>query len=344
MIESREKICSAPLKKRDGVVRILGQDPHGRLRLAVQRNGPESLRSCETHFAWQVIEYLAGKFECDGLADVINRFDDQQVFKIVKSQLFNYFRPEEFRRKRLLDFGCGYGASTFDLAKLLPETEILGIDLKADRIEVAQKIAALQGISNVRFLCSQSGDRLPDEIGEFDYVMLCAVYEHLLPAERRALMPLIWSVMKERAAIFINQTPYRYFPFEHHSTGLWFINYMPDTMAHFVSCRFAKEEAGRDRAIQTSPHWEDHLRGGLRGGTEWEIIRNLTRESPFKAHVLQPRVECARDRADYWFQMTGEKRFRTMKKAVACIFRITDKALGTVPSMNVDVVIRKEPT
>jgi hypothetical protein len=77
------------------------------------------------------------------------------------------------------------------------------------------------------------GDQLPAQIGQFDFVMLSAVYEHLLPGERTVVMPLLWSVMKEGAAIFINQTPYRYFPFEHHSTGLWLINYVPDGMAHW---------------------------------------------------------------------------------------------------------------
>jgi len=260
---------------------------------------------------------------------------------ILNSQLFSYFRPEEFRGKCLLDFGCGCGASTFVIAKMLPSTEVCGVELVPESVEIARTIAALQKVGNAKFLCSPSGDRLPDEIGQFDYVMLCAVYEHLLPHERQTLMPLLWSAMKEGAALFINQTPYRYFPFEHHSTGLWFINYAPDSLAHFIARKFARHHRGCDQAIQKSAIWEDHLRGGIRGATEWEIVRNLTRASSSKAHILQPRAECARDRADYWFQRTGQKRFRLLKKAVASGFRITDKFLATVPSMNVEVVIQK---
>jgi tRNA/tmRNA/rRNA uracil-C5-methylase (TrmA/RlmC/RlmD family) len=40
---------------------------------------------------------------------------------------------------------------------MFPDTEIVGIDLAPDRIEVAKKIAAFQGIKNARFMCSPSG-------------------------------------------------------------------------------------------------------------------------------------------------------------------------------------------
>jgi SAM-dependent methyltransferase len=317
--------------------------PDGGLRLDIRLRDSGPASGCVTTFPFEVIEFLVERIGCARLADFVKRFEDQGVPGLLRLQLFSYFRPEEFSGKRLLDFGCGYGASTFGLARMLPDTEILGADLVAERVEIAQRMAALAGVHNMRFLCSPSGDRLPDGIGQFDFVMLSAVYEHLLPWERRIVMPLLWSVMKEGAAIFINQTPYRYFPLEHHSTGLWFINYLPDRLAHLASRKFARHDPSKyDRTIQISPDWETHLRGGLRGGTEWEIIRNLTLREKFAARILQPRRECARDRADYWLRRTGQHRFRLLKKATAFAFRITDKLLGTVPSMNVDVVICKE--
>lgn len=331
------------IKTSEGEIHIARLDRDERVRVEIQLRDSASAHRCQTEFSVPVIEYLVGRIGCLHLADIINRFEDKGVPATLKSQLFSYFRPEEFKGKRLLDFGCGKGASTFGIAQLLPDTEVVGVELVPEHVEIAQTIAALQGVGNARFLCSPSGDRLPDAIGQFDYVMLCAVYEHLLPRERQTLMPLLWSAMKEGAAIFINQTPYRYFPFEHHSTGLWFINYLPDGLTHLVARKFAKHDPAKyDRAIQKSLLWEDHLRGGIRGATEWEIIRNLIQASSSKARILQPRAECARDRADYWFQKTGQKRFRFLKKAVASTFRITDKFLGTMPSMNLDVVIQKE--
>jgi hypothetical protein len=75
-------------------------------------------------------------------------------------------------------------------------------------------------------------------------------------------MPRLWSALKPGGMIFINRTAYRYFPLEIHSTGLWFVNYLPDRFAHAV----VRCLAGRNKAINESGDWNVHLRGGLRGG------------------------------------------------------------------------------
>lgn len=73
---------------------------------------------------------------------------------------------------------------------------------------------------------SPDPNSLATGIGSIDFVMFCAVYEHLLPAERSRLMPLIWSHVNNPGVIFLTATPFRWFPYEHHTTGLWFINYL----------------------------------------------------------------------------------------------------------------------
>jgi 2-polyprenyl-3-methyl-5-hydroxy-6-metoxy-1,4-benzoquinol methylase len=326
----------------DGDVQITRPHSSEHFDLEIHVRGSEVPIRCQTVFSANIIEFLVGRLGCAQLPEFIRRYDEQGVLAVLKKQVLSYFKPDEFEGKRLLDFGCGFGASTLGLARVLPETELVGVDLQSERTEIAEQISVLQELRNVRFLTSPAGDQLPADIGKFDFVMLSAVYEHLLPQERRTVMPMLWSVMKPGAAIFINQTPYRYFPYEHHSTGLWFINYMPDKLSHFTARKFSKRDASKyDRVIQTSPNWETHLRGGLRGGTEWEIVRNLTRGTPFRARILQPRPDCARDRADYWLAATSG-RYRHLKKIFATFFRVTDRLFGTVPSLNVDVVIRKE--
>ena len=299
------------------------------------------LSSMQVTFSSDTLAFLRNRIGSAQLSNLIARFETD-VPAVLRTQMLSYFHTQDFAGKRLLDFGCGYGASALCLAQMFPETEIVGVELSAERIEIAQKIADAEKISNVRFLCSPSGDKLPPGIGQFDFVVLSAVYEHLLPSERKIVMPLLWSVMNG-GVIFISQTPYRYFPFEHHSTGLWFINYMPDRVAHFVARKFSKHDPTKyDRAIQTSTNFEDHLRGGLRGGTEWEMIRDLILGRRRDARILQPLPECARNRADYWLRRTRQGRFRLVKMAAAWAFSITDRLFGTVPSMNVDVVISKK--
>ncbi|MGH9513713.1 MAG: methyltransferase domain-containing protein [Terriglobales bacterium] len=306
--------------------------PH-RLDLYIPR------KSCRTTFPLELIEYLAERWNFAWFCDSLSRFDPADaVAKTLRNQMFSYFAPEAFRGKRLLDFGCGDGASTLAIAAMLPETEIVGVELDSSLIETANHVRSFLKMPNVQFLCSPSGNELPKGIGDFDFVMLSAVYEHLLPEERKIVMPLLWSIMRPGSAIFINQTPYRYSPYEAHSTGLWLINYMPDRMAHFA----ARNLARRNHEINKSPDWNVHLRGGLRGGTEKEIVRNLTRGDTKAARILQPRQNGLRDRADFWLSCTNQRRYRTLKTWIARGFRVTDRLWGTIPRLNLEVVVEKQ--
>ncbi|MBI3895007.1 MAG: class I SAM-dependent methyltransferase [Acidobacteria bacterium] len=295
-------------------------------------------RSCETTFPLELIQFLIEKMDGSWLCDSIARHEDPAyVTAIIRRQLFSYLPVSAYRGKRLLDFGCGTGASTFAIAQSLPETEVVGIELEGALIEVARRIADFRGLANAQFLQSSDAENLPPNVGMFDFVMLCAVYEHLLPNERKNLMPKLWSVLKPGGIIFINQTPHRYFPYEHHSTGLWLINYLPDRIAYF----FARKVARR-KLLQPSDYWEDLLRGGIRGGTEKSIIHDLCRGDSKAARILRPHENGLRDRADYWLSCTDPDHYRRTKRLLAALFRLSDRLFGTVPSMNVDVVLRKE--
>ena len=152
-------------------------------------------RSCQTRFPLELIQYWLDRVGFASFCEVIGRHEDA-IPNALKQHLFAYFTAEEFAGKRLLDFGCGTGASTFALARMLPETEVVGVELAADRIEIANRVKSYRGLHNIEFRVSPGGEQLPVGIGDFDFVMLSAVYEHLLPEERKSIMPLLWSVMK----------------------------------------------------------------------------------------------------------------------------------------------------
>lgn len=290
--------------------------------------------TCHTSLPVEVISaFVRNSFvwACESLA---RHEDPEYLKKILQRHIHAYVDPSNLRGKRLLDFGCGSGASTIALAQMLPETEIVGVELNATNIDLARRVLAARRLPNVRFLVSPDPNRLPDGIGTFDFVMLSAVYEHLLPKERCKVMPLIWSCMNDGGLLFVNQTPYRYFPYEHHSTGLWFINYLPDSASLYLARNFSRIKA----VGSNSPDWNVHLRGGIRGGTEAEILRNLRLSPVGRPVVIKPR---SMDRAQYWLSGTSEK-YRAVKRGVAALFRLTDQLLGTVPSLNLEVVIRKD--
>jgi SAM-dependent methyltransferase len=322
----------------DGSVEIFAR-PNGRLLVTLKPSNPDIFiprAECETSLPLDVISaFLEISFAwlCDSLA---RHEDPEYVAAVLRSQTLAYFDKSTFRGKRILDFGCGSGASTLCLGALFPETEVIGVELSARSVELARRVLAARPLPNVRFLLSPDPNSLPPDIGSFDFVMLSAVYEHLLPDERLRVMPLLWSSLHYGGVLFVNQTPYRYFPYEHHSTGLWLVNYLPDRMTHQLARKFSRMNPD----VNHSPDWTVHLRGGIRGGSEAEIIRNLRLANAGKPTILQP---TSQDRAAYWFASTNPRRLRLLKRCVAALFRVTDKLWGTVPSVNLDVVIRKDP-
>jgi SAM-dependent methyltransferase len=325
------------LEAAQGSVEIV-QISDGRFKVTLKPNNPDTFiarSSCETSLPPGVIsDFLSASFVwlCDSLA----RHDDPGYLRrTLLNQMRAYFHTSDFRGKRLLDFGCGSGASTLFIAAMFPDTEVVGVELDPHSIKLARRVLALRRLPNVRFLESPSARCLPPGIGTFDFVVLSAVYEHLLPVERRLLLPLIWSAMNPGGHLLISQTPYRWFPYEHHSTGLWGINYVPARFAHLLARRFSK----RNPEINKSRDWTAHLRGGIRGATEMEIVHNLRQGKPRPPTIIQPRHH---DRAAYWLSCTNSQRYRLFKKLIAALFRVTDRFWGTIPSIHVDVVLRKD--
>jgi SAM-dependent methyltransferase len=265
------------------------------------------------------------------LQDLLSRLDPKgQVARILTTQIRAYVDPESLAGARLLDFGCGVGASSLALARFLPHTEIVGVELNAEKVRIGTLLKSQDGFTNLCFLASPAGDRLPAAIGTFDIIMLSAVYEHLLPEERPVVMPLLWAALRPGGIIFINQTPHRWFPKEHHTTNLWGVNYLPDRLACTMA-RFSARDVRDD-------DWPTLLRKGIRGGTEPSIVSELTSGRTHEARILQPTH--FRDRTEHWLQHTSE-RYRWIKRALAIGFRLSDRMFGTIPATHVNVAIQK---
>ena len=72
-----------------------------------------------------------------------------------------------------VELACGKGDYTLELARRFPERNFIGVDLKGDRIYKGAKIAADEGLSNVRFLRIFI-DHIPNyfEKGEIDEIWI----------------------------------------------------------------------------------------------------------------------------------------------------------------------------
>jgi 2-polyprenyl-3-methyl-5-hydroxy-6-metoxy-1,4-benzoquinol methylase len=284
-------------------------------------------RHCETGYPPELIERLfaiRGRAVCD---DILRDEDPNYVELDVTYGLFAYLDQAAFAGKRLLDFGCGSGATTVVLARLLPETEIVGVDLETDLVDAARLRARHRGVA-ARFAISPSPERLPD-VGGFDFVVLHAVYEHLLPVERPRLLRQLWASLETGGVLFLHATPNRWYPLEQHTTRLWGLNYLPDPVAFRAAHRFSRQ-FGR------SGSWEELLRRGIRGATRGEIARTLE-----GGIVLRPSRLGCRDEVDIWYAESMTRNPRRLKVWMRAAFKFYGGITGWSPTPGVTIALRK---
>jgi len=135
-------------------------------------------------------------------ADVVARYRECRNWRIYwKEYVFKLVR--DCRPRNILDFGCGSGESSTELAAL--GYDVLGIDLSPDLIALAEERARLDGVTDrAKFLVVDgSCAELPK--GAYDLVVVLAVLHHVdLAATLRvideALSPTGFLVIAEPVA------------------------------------------------------------------------------------------------------------------------------------------------
>ncbi len=75
------------------------------------------------------------------------------------------------------------------VSRLLPGAAITSVELDAPSLAIAGKRAAHHGLDSARLLLSPDPMSLPPDVGDFDFILFSAVFEHLLPEERTSLLP-----------------------------------------------------------------------------------------------------------------------------------------------------------
>jgi len=289
---------------------------------------------CETAYPVSLIEAILAIKGPGYLIDEIERDEDPNyVQKSIKYDVLSYVTQDELDGTRILDFGCGAGASTMILARMLPNADIVGIELEESLLEIARQRASYYGLTNLNLTLSPNEMELPAHVGRFDYILMSGVFEHLLPAERLLLLPKVWAHLKPGGILFVSQLQHRYFPFEMHTTRLPLINYMPDRVALWFARRFSKK-------VQRNETWEGLLRRGIRGGTDKEIIKYLELSFP-KPILLEPIHNNIMDRIDLWYKVTATTRSSLVKKIELFFFRTAKLLTGHVFVPLQSIALRK---
>lgn len=97
------------------------------------------------------------------------------------------FEAPDPTRARILELGCAQGGNLIPLAWRWPACECIGIELSRVQAAAGADFIARLGLPNVRIL---HGDlaALPDDLGEFDYIIAHGVYSWVPPAVQQALL------------------------------------------------------------------------------------------------------------------------------------------------------------
>ena len=108
---------------------------------------------CETSYPIELLQLILDVKGPAYLCDEIMRDEDPlYVQMFLEKATFGYVGKDSFENKRILDFGCGSGASTMILAKMFPNTEIIGIELNKEFLLIAKFRAQYYGFNNIKFI------------------------------------------------------------------------------------------------------------------------------------------------------------------------------------------------
>lgn len=161
---------------------------------------------------------------------------------------------------RILEVGCGTGASTIALAE--QGARVTGIDVDADALRVAEERCRVFGLAAEfhELNAADAGRRF--RTGAFDLIILFACLEHMTMPERMEGLSGLWALLPPGAWLAVVETPNRLWFYDHHTSLLPFFNWLPDDLA-FAYSQFSEREQFKDEfRVNTPGSMQQFLRLG----------------------------------------------------------------------------------
>lgn len=106
-------------------------------------------------------------------------------------------------RCRVLELGCGNGASLIPFAHALPHASFLGIDITPAAIRAAHAMAAALGLRNADFRCANILE-IDSSLGAFDYILCHGVYSWVPPEVREKLLAICGDALAPSGVAYIS--------------------------------------------------------------------------------------------------------------------------------------------
>jgi len=145
-------------------------EPDGDLRLVeIERKDPAyfvEVASWRTGYPEHLIEEILAVKGPAYLCDELKRDEDPgYVQASLRHDILGYVSADDLVDGRLLDFGCGAGASTVILARMFPRTRITGVELVPELAGLSRARARHYGLDNLDIQVSHAPGALPEGSG-----------------------------------------------------------------------------------------------------------------------------------------------------------------------------------
>ncbi len=113
------------------------------------------------------------------------------------------FAAEDARSARVLELGCAQGGNLIPMAARYPEGEFVGVDLSRVQVEEGLAFVARLQMNNISL---RHGDiaALPDDLGEFDFIIAHGVYSWVPDFVREALLAACRRLLKPQGIAYVS--------------------------------------------------------------------------------------------------------------------------------------------
>jgi 2-polyprenyl-3-methyl-5-hydroxy-6-metoxy-1,4-benzoquinol methylase len=226
--------------------------------------GVERVReSIETHYhqGWRAKEkYSPESYEGDLNAHLYTRLECDRRFIV---PWLNAANP--LKGMRVLEIGCGTGASSVALAE--QGARVTAIDIDAPALKVAQERCRAHGVA---VDIKEANAKDLTGFGRMDAVLYFASLEHMTQEERLKSLSEGWSLLSRGGLLAIIETPNRLWFFDHHTSQLPFFNWLPHDLA-FRYSQFSSRENFSGTYREPSAEMMDHFLRRGRGASYHEI-------------------------------------------------------------------------
>jgi SAM-dependent methyltransferase len=108
---------------------------------------------------------------------------------------------------RVLELGCGDGANLLSMAQTLPQSSFVGVDASAAAIERGRELAEAAALTNVELRVVRL-EALPDDLGDFDYIVSHGVYSWISPQARGALLGCCGERLRPDGIAYVSYNAY----------------------------------------------------------------------------------------------------------------------------------------